>query len=93
MKAVTQNPKDARIDLRVNQAEKALLELAAASQGMKLSEFVVSASTEAAEMALADQNRFALPQDQMDQFLASLEAEPQNIEALRSLFARKSVFE
>jgi uncharacterized protein (DUF1778 family) len=93
MKAVTQNPKDARIDLRVNHAEKALLELAAASQGMKLSEFVVSASTEAAEMALADQNRFALPQDQMDQFLASLEAEPQNVDALRSLFARKSVFE
>lgn len=93
VKAIAQNSKDARIDLRVNQAQKALLELAAASQGKKLSDFVITASTEAAQMALADQNRFSLPEAEMKKFLASLEEEPTEIPALRELFTRKSVFE
>lgn len=93
VKAIAQNSKDARIDLRVNLAQKALLEQAAASQGKKLSDFVISSSTEAAQMALADQNRFFLPEDQMKKFLESLEDEPVEIPALRELFARKSVFE
>jgi uncharacterized protein (DUF1778 family) len=92
-KAVTTSSKDARIDLRVNQAQKALLEQAAASQGKKLSDFVISASTEAAQLALADQNRFYLSEEQMAKFLAILEEEPREIPALRELFARKSVFE
>lgn len=93
MKAATHSSKDARIDLRVNQAQKALLEQAAASQGKRLSDFVITASTEAAQMALADQNRFVLPKEQMAKFLAMLEEEPREIPALRELFARKSVFE
>lgn len=93
MLKAAQSSKDARIDLRVNQAQKALLEQAAASQGKKLSDFVITASTEAAQMALADQNRFVLPQEQMAKFLALLEEEPREIPALRELFARKSVFE
>ncbi len=93
VKAIAQNSKDARIDLRINQSQKALLELAAAAQGKKLSDFVITASTEAAQMALADQNRFILPEAEMKRFLASLEEEPQEIPALRELFARKSVFE
>ena len=84
--------KDARIDLRASLTQKAFLEQAAASQGKKLSDFVIGASTEAAQLALADQNRFALPEDKMNQFLASLEEEPQVLPQLRDLFARKSVF-
>jgi uncharacterized protein (DUF1778 family) len=86
-------PKDARIDLRVNPNQKALLEQAAASQGKKLSDFVITASTEAAEIALADQNRFALSDEKMEKFLASLEEEPQILPQLRELLTRKSVFE
>jgi len=93
MKAAAHSSKDARIDLRVNLTQKTLLELAAASQGKKLSDFVISASTEAAQMALADQNRFVLPEEQMTKFLESLEEEPRDIPELRALFARKSVFE
>ncbi len=93
MKPATHTSKDARIDLRVNPTQKALLERAAASQGKKLSDFVISASTEAAHLALADQNRFTLPEDKMAQFLANLEEEPRDIPQLRALFARKSVFE
>ncbi|MDR3692014.1 MAG: DUF1778 domain-containing protein [Fimbriimonas sp.] len=93
MKAAAHRSKDARIDLRVNLTQKTLLELAAASQGKKLSDFVISASTEAAQVALADQNRFVLPEEQMTKFLKSLEEEPREIPELRALFARKSVFE
>jgi uncharacterized protein (DUF1778 family) len=93
MNAAAHSSKDARIDLRVNLTQKSLLELAAASQGKKLSDFVISASTEAAQMALADQNRFVLPEEQMTRFLESLEEEPRDIPELRALFARKSVFE
>ncbi len=93
MKPATQSSKDARIDLRINLTQKTLLERAAASQGKKLSDFVISASTEAAQLALADQNRFALPEDTMALFLASLEEEPMVLPKLQALFARKSVFE
>ena len=93
MKPAIQSSKDARIDLRVNLTQKTLLERAAASQGKKLSDFVISASTEAAQLALADQNRFTLPEDKMALFLASLEEEPMVLPKLQALFARKSVFE
>lgn len=93
MKPTTQNSRDARIDLRVNQAQKALLELAATSQGKNLSEFVINASTEAAQLALADQNRFVLPEAVMNEFLASLEAEPRGLSAVKALLSRESVFE
>ncbi|RYG27134.1 DUF1778 domain-containing protein [bacterium] len=85
--------KDARIDLRVNLGQKALLEQAAASQGRKLTDFVIAASTEAAVIALADQNRFSLTETEMDQFLEKLEEPPRDIPRLRDLFRRKSVFE
>lgn len=93
MKPATQTTRDSRIDLRVNSAQKALLESAAASQGKSLSDFVIGASTEAAQLALADQNRFTMPEAQMTSFIAQLEAEPRDIPELRALFARKSVFE
>ncbi len=93
MKAASTTLKDARIDLRVNLSQKALLEQAAAAQGIKLSEFVIGASTEAAALALADQRKFVLPEDQMEKFLASIEEEPTPLPALKALFDRPSVFE
>ena len=47
----------------------------------------------AAQLVLADQNRFTLSEEKMDRFLASLEEEPKVLPKLRELFARKSVFE
>jgi uncharacterized protein (DUF1778 family) len=88
-----QTSKDARIDLRVSHAQKALLEMAAASQGTKLSDFVISSSTDAAETTLANQSQFFLPEELMKKFLDCLEEEPTEIQGLKDLFARKSVFE
>lgn len=85
--------KESRIDLRVKPVEKALFERAAASKGVRLTEFAVSAMTVAAEMALADQSHFTLSEEGMGRFLAALEAPPQELPRLRELFAQKSVFE
>lgn len=93
MKSAVHSSKDSRIDLRVNSSQKSLLEQAAASQGKKLSEFVISAASEAAAAALADQNRFLLPEAQMIQFLELLDEDTAPPASLKDLFARKSVFE
>ncbi len=85
--------KVARIDLRITPTQKALIEQAAAAQGRTLSEFMVGASTAAAHLALADQNRFVLTDEQMARFLQRLDEEPTEIAGLRELFARKSVFD
>jgi len=87
------NGKDSRIDLRVSSVQKALLEQAAVARGKKLSDFVIAASTEAAELTLADQNQFFLSEENMDLFLRRLEEPPQVLPGLLDLFARKSVFE
>ena len=91
--AMTTTTKNSRIDVRLNLGQKALLEQAAAAQGKKLSDFVVAASTEAAELVLAEQNRFSLSEKNMDAFLARLEESPQVLPKLRELFNRKSVLE
>ena len=84
--------KDSRIDLRLDADKKAVFERAAAAQGLKLSEFVIAASSEAAEIALADQSRFTLDEAAMARFLARLEEPPAVLPKLRELFTRKSVF-
>lgn len=91
--ASARNLKNARIDLRISDDQKALLEQAAASQGKKLTDFVIGASTDAAQLALADQNRFALEEEPMRAFLQLLEKDPEVVPGLRRLFDRKSVFE
>jgi uncharacterized protein (DUF1778 family) len=93
MRSTTMSSKDARIDLRLNQIQKVLLEKAAQLQGRSLSEFVIAASTDAAETTLANDARLFLSEVQMDQFLVSLEEEPRIIPELKALFARKSVVE
>ncbi len=85
--------KGARIDLRISEAEKDLIERAALAEGEKLSEFVLRASTAAAQQALAEQNRFELPEAQMSAFLSRLEASPVQNDRLRELFRRTDVFE
>lgn len=93
IKSKTHGQKQTRIDLRLEAKEKELLLSAALSQGKKLSEFVITASVEAAHSALANQNRFILTDAEMADFLTRLDADPQPLPALRELFTRKSVFE
>lgn len=93
MGTTSSRTKASRIDLRVDPGQKALFEQAAATQGKNLSDFMIGASAIAAELALADQNRFVLPEDSMEKFLSMLEEEPKVVPKLRELFLRNSVLE
>ena len=81
-----------RIALRIAGEEKVRLEQAAKLQHQTLSEFMLSASREAADLALGDQTRFVLSKKQMAVLNAALDAPPHVIPQLKSLFARASVF-
>lgn len=81
-----------RIALRVAAVDKDRLEQAARLQHKTLTEFVLAASREAAEVILGDQTRFVLPHAQMQALMAALDAPPRDIPQLKALFSRPSVF-
>lgn len=81
-----------RIALRVVDDDKKRLEQAAKLQNQSLTEFVLSASREAADIVLGDQTRFVLSKQQMAALNAALDAPPREIPQLKALFARSSVF-
>ncbi len=81
-----------RIALRVISTEKDRLEQAAKLQHKTLTEFMLSASREAAENVLGDQTRFVLPKKQMAALVAALDSAPRDIPQLKALFARPSIF-
>ncbi|MGI8659170.1 MAG: DUF1778 domain-containing protein [Candidatus Limnocylindria bacterium] len=58
--------KTQRLAMRVSASQKALLDEASRATDATLSEFVLSAATQAAEDVLADRRRFVVPADQWD---------------------------
>jgi len=80
------------VNLRINPKVKALLVQAARLQQIKLTEFMVKSSQIAAEIALADRNRFLLSAEKWQEFNAALDAPPRDIPALRALFSGRSPF-
>ena len=85
--------KSERIALRIAASDKAKLASAAAIQHRTVTEFVLTASREAAEYVLGEQTRFRLPSAKHRAFLAALDAPPREIAELKRLFARRSVLE
>lgn len=84
--------RSARLDLRVDEAEKALLVEAAALSHMSLSAFVLTAARERAESVIAERRRVVLDEETFDAFAAALDA-PVDNPALRTLLAEPSPFE
>jgi len=82
-----------RVAIRLAAVDKAHLARAAKLQGRTLSDFVLAASREAADLALNEQTRFTLPAEALRRFTAALDAPARDIPALRSLFAARSVLE
>lgn len=72
---------------------KASLVRAAGLQKLKLTEFMVRCSQEAAESALAERSRFILTPEKWRTFNAALDAPPNEVPALRKLLTEPSVFE
>lgn len=85
--------KDDRLELRLDPAQRRLLDEAAAVRAMSTSAFVLSHATAAAQEVLADRTSFVLPDDRWDEFVAMLEREPQPLPALASFLARPSILD
>ncbi|MGI8730388.1 MAG: DUF1778 domain-containing protein [Solirubrobacteraceae bacterium] len=83
-----QNVKSHRLNMRVDEADDALFRRAAQSAGESLSSFVLGGARERSERVLADRSRFVLDEQQWAAFNEALDRPPEDLPALRELFAR-----
>lgn len=92
MAAVTP-AKEERLAIRIAPETKELLRRAAERQHASLSTFIVCAALDRAEILLADETRFVVPQEMADAFCAALDAPARDIPSLTRLFSEKSVLD
>jgi uncharacterized protein (DUF1778 family) len=83
--------KGARLNFRVREEQKAVLEEAAALSGRSLTEFVLASAQSAANDILADRSRFILPAEQWHAFVAALERPPRELPRIATLLASPSM--
>lgn len=82
-----------RLELRLEPAQRRLLDEAATASSMSVSAFVLSHATEAARDVLADRTAFVLPDDRWDEFTNLLERDVQPMPGLAAFLARPSAFD
>lgn len=82
-----------RLAVRVSASQKALLDQASRATGSTLSEFVLTAATEAAEDVLADRRRFVMPRQEWSAFVQLLDAPPRSLPRLRGLLESPGVLD
>jgi uncharacterized protein (DUF1778 family) len=87
------SPKTARLAVRVSASQKTLLDEASRITDTSLSEFVLSAATQAAQDVLADRRRFVLPRRQWNHFVRLLDAPPRSLPRLRRLLESPGVLD
>jgi len=80
-----------RFQLRASAAEETLIKVAAGSQGVNVTEFIMRSACEKAEQALLDQTRFLLDEKQWKAFLAALDRPAKHKPRLRRLFKEAHV--
>jgi uncharacterized protein (DUF1778 family) len=83
--------KEDRLELRIDAADRRLLDEAAAATSMSTSAFVLSHATEAAREVLADRTTFMLPDDRWDAFVEMLDQPAQSFPDLAAFLARPSI--
>jgi uncharacterized protein (DUF1778 family) len=82
-----------RLELRLEPANRRLLDEAAAASSMSVSAFVLTHATDAAREVLADRTTFALPDDRWDAFTTGLDREERPMPELAAFLARPSVLD
>lgn len=85
--------KEDRLEIRVQPAQRRLLDQAAEASNLTTSAFVLSHATEAAQQVLADRTLFVLPEDRWQAFAELLDRPEQPVEGLAKLLAGRSVEE
>ena len=82
-----------RFNLRATPKQEKLIRVAAQSQGLNVTDFILESACEKAEQTLADQTQFVLNQKQWDLFMKALDAPPKVIQQLKKLFSGPSIAE
>jgi uncharacterized protein (DUF1778 family) len=85
--------KDERLHLRVEPAQKTLLEAASSASGSTVSAFVLKAATEAAADILADRRVFVLDEAGWQVFDRALERPAADVPGLRELLSAPTVLD
>ncbi len=85
--------KDDRLHLRVEPAQKALLEAASSASGSTVSAFVLKAATEAAADILADRQVFILDEAAWQAFDHALDRPASEVAGLRELLSAPTVLD
>ena len=78
--------KDSRVDFRVSDVQKSLLERAAEIKHLSLSSYILSSSIKQAEQDIADNEMLILSNRDRDLVMSALENPPEPNEALRGMF-------
>ncbi len=85
--------KPARLNIRISQHEKDVIERAAMTLNTTVSSFVLGKAYDEAKAILADHSQFQLSKLQWRKFCAALDAPPKKIKALSKLFSESGVFD
>ena len=78
--------KDSRVDFRVSDVQKSLLERAAEIKHLSLSSYILSSSIKQAELDIAENEMLILLNRDRDLVMSALENPPEPNEALRGMF-------
>ena len=78
--------KDSRVDFRVSDVQKSLLERAAEIKHLSLSSYILSSSIKQAELDIAENEMLILSNRDRDLVMSALENPPEPTEALRGMF-------
>lgn len=78
--------KDSRVDFRVSDVQKSLLERAAEIKHLSLSSYILSSSIKQAELDIAENEMLILSNRDRDLVMSALENPPEPNEALKGLF-------
>jgi len=89
----TDRRKNDRLELRISQEQRRILDDAAEASGMSVSAFVLSHATDAARDLLADRTSFVLPPERWNTFVTMLERDPRPMPGLAAFLARRSVLD
>jgi uncharacterized protein (DUF1778 family) len=82
-----------RIDLQMSPDTRRTLERAATASNKSLAQYLVDTGLDAANASLTEQRVFRLDKKRWDDFMAALDAPPQDNPGLRKLLARKPAWQ
>lgn len=82
-----------KLDLRLTEADKNLIQTAANAARRSVSEFVLESAIARAQETLPDRQKFGLDATRWEAFLAALDAPPRPLPRLGRLLGEPGVFE